>query len=144
MCICPAMASVQLDNTPPADAPYKGGYWITGNSFLGVVDVYIPNADGWCIDANGYLFRYDSNAVNGILMTANGTRYTFRAPAFSTPQYRATDSSYTYTDIYISPTGGNVIIANAFEPTIPSATAVSYIGIFILGVVLVVSITKRR
>ena len=144
MCIVPAMAAVQLDSTPPADAPYQGGYWITGNSSLGVVDVYIPNPDGWCIDSSGYLFRYVSNSVNGIMVTADGKRYTFRAPAFSTPQYRPTDSNYSYTDIFISPTGGNVIISNSFEPTISVSSAVSYISIFILGVILVVLISKRR
>lgn len=140
-----AFAVVPLDDSPPANAPYKGGYWLTGTvNTLGVVNVYFPNNVGWCVDSNGNLFRYTSDTVNGIIVTSNGTRYTFRAPAFSIPQYRATDSSYTYTDFYFKPTGGNVVVHDTFEPVITETQALPYIGIFIVGLIFVAIITKRR
>lgn len=140
-----AFAAVPLDNTPPTNAPYKGGYWLTGTAnTLGQVNIYFPNNQGWCVDSNGYLFRYSSDSVNGIIVTSNGTQYTFRSPAFSIPQYRATDSSYTYTDLYFKPTGGNVIVQDTFEPVITEAQALPYILFFIVGLCFISIITRKR
>lgn len=140
----PAFAVVRLDNAPPVDAPYMGGYWLSGDSpALGEVTIYLSDNEGWTVDTDGYLYRFADTSASGV-MYANGNEYTFNAPAFAYPRYRlANTTGYTYTDLEVTPVGGNIIIQNDFETPYDIDTMCSVLSCFLLGMLVVVRLVKR-
>lgn len=116
LCVAPAFAVVDLDTTTPTNAPFYGGYWCGGNSSaLGDVDIFLSDNHGWTLNDDGFLFRYANNSASGVMYTADGTEYTFSAPAFSVPRYRLSNSGgYAYTDLFLHPTEGNIFVDNDF------------------------------
>lgn len=140
-----AHAAEDLPNDPPENPPYFGGYYISGYSAaLGHCTIYIPVAEGWCLDKYGFLFRYASGSVTGKLYSANGTEYDFNAPAFSQPRYRLANSSgYSYTDLQFNPSAANVVIENSFEEPFDSQISNQFILIAITGLIFVVLVSKR-
>lgn len=135
-------SAAEITTDPPADPPWSGGYFITGTSALGTVTVYTPVNDGWCLDADGYLFRYASSSTTGKVYTSSGTVYDFRAPAFAAAQYRATDSSYTYSDLRLIPASANVVISTDFEPLLDQDYMIQLLQAALLGLLFVVIISK--
>lgn len=146
LCIVPAFAVVNLDNTPPVDSPYMGGYWVSGTSnVLGDVTIYVADNRGWTVNTSGELFRYTNTSTSGVMYDSNGTEYTFSAPAFSLPRYRLANSSgYTYTDLYFNPVGGNIIIENDFATPYDTMYYAEIVSVFLLGMLLVVNLTKAK
>lgn len=141
-----AYAAEDLPNDPPEDPPYLGGYYISGYSAaLGHCTIYIPVAEGWCLDKYGFLFRYASGSVSGKLYTENGTEYDFNAQAFSQPRYRLSNSTgYTYTDLQFNPSASNIVIENSFEEPFDAEYSGQLILIAVTGLILVVLVSKRR
>lgn len=140
----PAFAVVQLDSTPPADAPFSGGYWVGGvDSTLGEVVIYVSDNKGWTVDDMGNLFRYANTSASG-RMYVNGTMYQFNAPAFSLPQYREYyGTGYQYTQLFLTPTNGNIIVDDTFATTYDLQTMCSVFACFLLGMLVVVRLIKR-
>lgn len=140
-----AYAAVDAPNVPPADPPYLGGYYITGVCSLGVVTAYFPVGEGWCVDENGFLFRYASSSTSGVMYDSSGTKYTFSAPAFSVPRYRIADSSgYTYTDLYLTPSYSNVVIEDTFASSYGLNDTLLMCCFFAVGLILIVLISRGR
>lgn len=143
--LVPAYAAVDAPNVPPEDPPYLGGFYITGTCSLGVVTAYFPVGEGWCIDENGFLFRYSSSSVTGVMYDSSGTEYTFSAPAFSVPRYRLADSSgYSYTDLYLTPSYSNVVIEDSFAASYQLSDTLLMCCFFAVGLILVVLISRGR
>ena len=140
----PAFAVVQLDSTAPTDAPFSGGYFVGGtDSALGEVVIYVSDNHGWTLDDTGNLFRYANNSASG-RMWVNGTMYQFNAPAFSLPQYREYyGSGYQYTQLFLEPMQGNIIIDDTFATPYDLQTMCSVFACFLLGMLLVVKLIKR-
>lgn len=136
------VAAAEIGTDPPSDPPFSGGYFITGSSVLGTVTVYTPISDGWCLDDQGYLFRFGSNSATGKVYTSGGSVYDFRCPAFSTAQYRATDSSYTYSDLRLVPVNSNVFIQQDFEPLLDRDYMLRLLQIGLIGLVFISIVTK--
>lgn len=140
-----AYAAVDAPNVPPEDPPYLGGYYVTGVCSLGTVTAYFPVGDGWCVDENGFLFRYASSSTSGVMYDGSGTKYTFNAPAFSVPRYRIADSSgYTYTDLYLTPSYSNVVIENTFAAPLGLDSSVLLLIFAAVGLIFVHLISHRR
>ena len=143
--VAPAYAAVDAPNVPPEDPPYLGGYYVTGVCSLGVVTAYFPVGEGWCVDENGFLFRYASSSVTGVMYDSSGTEYTFNAQAFSVPRYRVANSSgYTYTDLYLTPSYSNVVIEDTFASSYELSDTLLMCCFFAVGLILVVLISKGR
>ena len=139
-----AYAAVDAPNEPPEDAPFRGGYYVTGVCSLGVVTAYFPVGDGWCVDEYGFLFRYGSSSVTGVMYDDTGTEYTFNAPAFSNPRYRVADSSgYSYTDLYLTPSYSNVVIEDNFASSYPMSDTLLMCCFASCGLILIVLISRR-
>ena len=140
----PAFAVVQLDSTPPADAPFSGGYWVGGtDSTLGEIVVYVSDNHGWTLDDTGNLFRYANTSASG-RMWVNGTMYQFNAPAFSLPQYREYyGSGYQYTQMFLEPAQGNIIVDDDFATPYDLQTMCSVFACFLLGMLVVIRLIKK-
>lgn len=145
VCVTPAFAVVRLDNTPPVDSPFMGGYWVSGTSTaLGDVTIYVSDNQGWTVNTSGELFRYVNTGTSGVMYDSAGREYTFSAPAFSLPRYRLANSSgYTYTDLYFNPIGGNIIIDNDFSTPYDLQDYCMVFSTFLLGLLVVIRLTKR-
>lgn len=140
-----AFAVDDIPDTPPEDPPFLGGYYITGyDATLGNCTIYLPVNEGWCLDQYGFLFRYASGSVSGLIYTEDGTEYQFSASGFSTPRYRVSGSSYTYNDLYFNPSASNVVISNSFEPIYDRDYTSLLVILAAMGVILVVNLTHRR
>lgn len=138
-------AAVDIPNQPPEEPPYLGGFYVTGVCSLGVVDIYFPVGEGWCVDEYGFLFRYGSSSVTGVMFDSSGKEYTFNAPAFSNPRYRLADSSgYTYTDLYLTPSYSNVVIENSFASSYQLSETLLMCCFAACGLIFIVLISKGR
>lgn len=145
VCVSSAFAVVELDTTAPDSAPFYGGYWLGGNALvLGDVDIFLSDNRGWTLNEDGYLFRYANTSASGVMYDADGTEYTFNAPAFSVPRYRLANSSgYTYTDLYLEPTDGNIFIDNGFETPYDLEQMCLVFLCFMSGMIFVVKLLKK-
>lgn len=140
-----AHAADDLPNTPPSDPPFYGGYYISGYSAaVGNATIYVPVGEGWCLDQNGFLFHCGTGSVTGLLITENGTEYTFNAPAYSTPRYRDPDgASYTYVDLYFNPSAANVVVEDTFGPVYSQDVILQYCLILLFGFACILLMTRR-
>lgn len=145
VCVSPAFALVDLDTTAPDNAPYTGGYWLSGYSVqLGNIDIFLSDNHGWCLDELGQLFRYANTSATGLMYTEDGTEYNFNAPAFSVPRYRLSSSSgYTYTDLYVAPTAGNIIVDTDFATPYDLQDMCAVFSCFMLAMLFVVKLLKK-
>ena len=146
LCLNVAFAADDIPNNPPENPPWLGGYYITGiNADIGICTVYLPVNEGWCLDANGFLFRYASSSATGKIYTEDGTVYDFNASAFDTPRYRLSNSSsYSYSDFYFNPAASNVVIENTFAAPFDSSEGNTLVLIAIVGMIFVVLISRGR
>lgn len=141
-----AFAASDIVNTPPADPPFLGGYYITGyDATVGNCTIYVPTGEGWCLDEYGFLFRCSNSSTSGVMYAENGTEYTFSASGYSVPRFRpASGSSYNYTDLRFNPSASNALISDSFAPVYDSSYMISLITLAVLGLILVVNLTHRR
>lgn len=140
-----AHAVVDAPNNPPEDPPFLGGYYVTGFCSLGIVTAYFPVSDGWCVDEYGFLFRYGSSNVTGVMYDSSGKEYSFNAPAFSSPRYRLSDGvGYSYTDLYLTPTYSNVVIEDSFAASLDPNYSVQLVILAAVGLILIVLVSKGR
>lgn len=139
-----AFAADSVTNDPPQDPPFYGGYYIAGRSTtLGDVTIYIPVGDGWAYDSDGYLFRSYNSSVTGKLYTSSGTEYDFNCQGYSTPRYRMSGNNYTYTDLYLTPTSSNIIIADDFAPVYSKEYTLQLLSVAMLGLIAVFSLLHK-
>lgn len=142
--VVPAFAVVQLDSTPPTNAPFSGGYWVGGTDRnLGNVVIYVNDNEGWTLNDDGYLFRYSNSSASGRLYV-NGTEYTFSSSSFALPRYRlTTGTGLQYTDLELIPTQGNILIDDTFDTPYDIQTMCSVFICFMLGMLVVIRLIKR-
>lgn len=125
-----------LDDTPPADVPFYGSAFVTGDSTeLGTITLYFPisYSEGYLgTDENGYLYNVSNSSITCYL---EGYDYC-NIPAWSYPRYRQdSSSSYTYTDLYILPTASNADIAVEMAPLYTMSDLLPYGTLLMLGVI---------
>lgn len=142
----PAFAVVRLDNDPPANAPFMGGYYVRGfSNTLDEVTIYLSTNEGWTVNTRGELYRYANTSASGIMIDDDsGTRYTVNCPAFSVPRYRLENSAgYQYDDLIFNPVAGNIIVENDFATPYDLQDMCAVFSCFLLGMILVVRLIKR-
>lgn len=136
-------ASAAIGSEVPLDPAVDGGYYISGyDASLGDVVLYVSDTTGWCIN-DGYLFRCSASSASGLLQLSDGSTYSVSAPAWSVPRYRNSDSSYNYTDLYISVSDSNVGIFEDFAFRYDLTVILQFISVFLLGLLCVISLVRR-
>lgn len=132
-----------IGDDPPTTSPFYGSGWVTGqDSNLGIITLYFPRnycSDTWGVDSNGYLFNVTSVSVGGYYSGAYNNSVS--APSFSYPRYR-TNNSYDYVDIHLVPLNSNMDIYTSHRPRKTAEDLLPYVGILLIGGVLVCSMRR--
>ena len=101
-----ASAVYYEDSFPSAETGLTGGLFLECSTNLGNCVIVIPynfKEDTFTFSTSGNVFNATSSTVSGVLYR-NGQQYSVRWSSFSYPQYRQSDSSYSYTDLVIKTT----------------------------------------
>lgn len=147
-CLFFLLPAAAYEDSPPSDAPFYGGVYITGvTRELGSVTVYLPinYQSGYLgLTSSGNLYNVSSSSISGVLYRGN-TEYDFRLSSWYSPQYRVQDSGYyQYEDLtFTSITASNAEIFDSFPPLVSADSVLSLVPLIFLGVIVLCLFMKR-
>lgn len=140
-CIVPAFAEQSY-------AHYIGSGYIDGVApSLGKCEIYVPidTKGSWGVTDTGFLCNVTSSSISGVLYDQNGREYSFNCSGFSTPRYRAVNSSsYTYTDLYLNVGENNVQVAREFPSSVTWRDCDTLLIFGFMGVILFFLMRYKR
>lgn len=102
--VLPASAVYYEDTFPSDETGLTGGLFIECSTNIGDAVIVIPynfKNDTFTFSTSGNIFNASSTSISGALYL-NGSQYTVRWAGYSYPQYRLSDTGYTYTDLVIN------------------------------------------
>lgn len=142
LCVLPCFA---YSDSPPSDQSYAGAGYITCDTVeFGSIDIFIPiSYKSGYLSFTDNLFNVSNSSISGIFFDG-GTQYSFRISSWSTPQYRNSDSGYTWYDLTVeSIEFSNIDIADEYPPLVSESDVLVYVPIVFLGVIVLCLFMKR-
>lgn len=110
--VVPAFAVYYDDTFPSDETGLTGGLFMECSTNIGDIVIVIPynfKEDTFTFSTTGNVFNASSTSIS-CTMFLNNNQYTVRWAGYSFPQYRLSDTGYTYSDLVInSVTDTNVV-----------------------------------
>lgn len=139
--LCISVFGAELSR--PATVDMDGCCFITvSGGSLGSVDIYLPvnYISGYLTLKDGIPFNASNSTVSGYVLSSSGDiRYQVRWPAWSSAEYRAYDSGYSYAAYNITGVDASnvqwITYENLAEPSDFSWNLI-FLGVLVLGVVV--------